>query len=98
MKNERDILVKNVFPKLKDYCKIEYNLEFQVIDMRWGIESSLLDLMCLYALSVSSSIFLILLNLIGFSNKSNLSGQFCIDEVRTCNEISAKPCFIVRIS
>ena len=30
MKNERDILIKNAYPELKNYCKEKYNLEFQV--------------------------------------------------------------------
>lgn len=38
MKNERDYLAKNAFPVLAEYCKSVYNLDFQVIDMRWGIE------------------------------------------------------------
>ena len=27
---ERDYLIENVFPKLKDYCKKEHGLDFQV--------------------------------------------------------------------
>ena len=30
-----------------------------------------------------------------FGKKSNLSSEFCITEVHTCKEISAKPCFVV---
>ena len=26
-----------MYPKLRDYCKKTYGLEFQVYDMRWGI-------------------------------------------------------------
>jgi len=36
---ERDYLIANIYPKLTDYCKKQYNLEFQVLDMRWGIAS-----------------------------------------------------------
>jgi hypothetical protein len=28
--SERDSLIDNVFPKLKDYCREKYGLEFQV--------------------------------------------------------------------
>ncbi|CAF1011593.1 unnamed protein product [Adineta steineri] len=34
---ERDSLIENVFLKLKDYCRQKYGLEFQYVDMRWGI-------------------------------------------------------------
>lgn len=34
---ERDYLIENIFPKLRQYCKKEYGLDFQIIDMRWGI-------------------------------------------------------------
>lgn len=27
---ERDSLIENVFPKLKEYCRLNYGLEFQV--------------------------------------------------------------------
>ena len=27
---ERDSLIENIFPKLKDYCREKYGLEFQV--------------------------------------------------------------------
>ncbi|CAF0992020.1 unnamed protein product [Adineta ricciae] len=35
---ERDSLIENIFPKLKDYCREQYGLEFQYADMRWGIQ------------------------------------------------------------
>ncbi|CAF4750594.1 unnamed protein product [Rotaria sp. Silwood1] len=36
---ERDSLIENIFPKLKDYCREKYGLEFQYADMRWGIQT-----------------------------------------------------------
>ncbi|UJR24207.1 hypothetical protein I4U23_027173 [Adineta vaga] len=36
---ERDSLIDIVFPKLKDYCREKYRLEFQYVDMRWGIQT-----------------------------------------------------------
>ncbi|CAF3962519.1 unnamed protein product [Rotaria sordida] len=36
--SERDSLIDTVFPKLKDYCREKYGLEFQYADMRWGIQ------------------------------------------------------------
>ncbi|CAF2768681.1 unnamed protein product [Rotaria sp. Silwood2] len=41
--SERDSLIDNVFPKLKDYCREKYGLEFQYSDMRWGIENESAD-------------------------------------------------------
>ncbi len=34
---ERDYLIEFVYPNLKKYCKQNYGLDFQVLDMRWGI-------------------------------------------------------------
>ncbi|CAF1355188.1 unnamed protein product [Rotaria magnacalcarata] len=41
--SERDSLIENVFPKLKDYCREKYGLEFQYSDMRWGIDNESAD-------------------------------------------------------
>ncbi|XP_060577032.1 uncharacterized protein LOC132734322, partial [Ruditapes philippinarum] len=41
-KQERNMLMKFAYPKLKEYCrKIGY--EFQVVDMRWGIRDEATD-------------------------------------------------------
>ena len=32
-------MISHVYPKLTEYCKKQYNVEFQVLDMRWGIAS-----------------------------------------------------------
>jgi NACHT domain- and WD repeat-containing protein len=34
-------LIANIYPKLKTYCKSEYNIDFQILDMRWGINNEL---------------------------------------------------------
>ncbi|KAL3862492.1 hypothetical protein ACJMK2_008453 [Sinanodonta woodiana] len=36
-REERDMLLENVYPKLKTYCKEKHGLDFQVVDMRWGV-------------------------------------------------------------
>ncbi|CAF1120923.1 unnamed protein product [Rotaria magnacalcarata] len=41
--SERDSLIDTVFPKLKDYCREKYGLEFQYSDMRWGIQNESAD-------------------------------------------------------
>ncbi|XP_077990677.1 NACHT and WD repeat domain-containing protein 2-like [Glandiceps talaboti] len=40
---ERNALMRDVYPKLKDYCKSKYGLEFQVVDMRWGVRDEATD-------------------------------------------------------
>lgn len=40
---ERNSLMENVYPKLKDYCREKYGLEFQVVDMRWGVRDEATD-------------------------------------------------------
>ena len=34
---ERNSLAQNVYPKLRDYCRDQYGVDFQAVDMRWGI-------------------------------------------------------------
>ncbi|XP_077862128.1 NACHT domain- and WD repeat-containing protein 1-like [Saccoglossus kowalevskii] len=40
---ERNALMQDVYPKLKDYCKSKYGLQFQVVDMRWGVRDEATD-------------------------------------------------------
>lgn len=51
MKMERNYLLEKIYPQLQDYCSslknsiaVQYSLEFQVVDMRWGVrDEALLD-------------------------------------------------------
>ena len=36
MRNERNFLATNAYPKIKAFCA-EQNLDFKIMDMRWGI-------------------------------------------------------------
>ena len=36
--DERDVLQNIVVPEMKSYCKVRYGLDFEIIDLRWGIE------------------------------------------------------------
>ncbi|CAB3365460.1 Hypothetical predicted protein [Cloeon dipterum] len=40
---ERNTLMAQVYPKLKDYCREKHGLEFQVVDMRWGVRDEATD-------------------------------------------------------
>nr|XP_002741812.1 PREDICTED: leucine-rich repeat and WD repeat-containing protein KIAA1239-like [Saccoglossus kowalevskii] len=40
---ERNALMSEIYPKIKDYCKTNYGLEFQVVDMRWGVRDEATD-------------------------------------------------------
>ncbi|KAL8605123.1 hypothetical protein ACOMHN_018924 [Nucella lapillus] len=40
---ERNILAQQVFPKLRTYCRDKYGVDFQAVDMRWGISSGAKD-------------------------------------------------------
>lgn len=35
--------MENVYPKLKEYCREKHGLEFQVVDMRWGVRDEATD-------------------------------------------------------
>ena len=34
---ERNTLMEYVYPKIKEYCREKHGLEYQVVDMRWGV-------------------------------------------------------------
>ncbi|XP_019381394.1 PREDICTED: NACHT and WD repeat domain-containing protein 2 [Gavialis gangeticus] len=36
---ERNALREHVYPKLREFCRENYGLEFQVIDLYWGVET-----------------------------------------------------------
>ncbi|CAF0730796.1 unnamed protein product [Brachionus calyciflorus] len=40
---ERNLLMETVYPKLKEYCREQHGLEFQVVDMRWGVRDESTD-------------------------------------------------------
>ncbi|KAI5755532.1 hypothetical protein M8J77_017783 [Diaphorina citri] len=40
---ERNTLMAQCYPKLKDYCREKHGLEFQVVDMRWGVRDEATD-------------------------------------------------------
>lgn len=35
--------MRDIYPKLKNYCRNRYGLEFQVVDMRWGVRDEATD-------------------------------------------------------
>ncbi|KAK7499076.1 hypothetical protein BaRGS_00009623 [Batillaria attramentaria] len=53
---ERNVLQEQVFPKIRKYCRDKYGVDFQAVDMRWGValeaqdDHSVLEL-CLAELS-----------------------------------------------
>ncbi|CAL8088657.1 unnamed protein product [Orchesella dallaii] len=40
---ERNTLMAEVYPKIKEYCREKHGLEFQVVDMRWGVRDEATD-------------------------------------------------------
>ena len=40
---ERNSLMKHIYPKLKEFCREKHGLEFQVVDMRWGVRDEATD-------------------------------------------------------
>ena len=40
---ERNSLMQHIYPKLKEYCREKHGLEFQVVDMRWGVRDEATD-------------------------------------------------------
>nr|CAI5835187.1 unnamed protein product [Callosobruchus analis] len=40
---ERNTLMAKCYPRIKDYCREKHGLEFQVVDMRWGVRDEATD-------------------------------------------------------
>lgn len=40
---ERNALMEDVYPALKRYCRETHGLDFQVVDMRWGVRDEATD-------------------------------------------------------
>ncbi|CAL4190550.1 unnamed protein product, partial [Meganyctiphanes norvegica] len=40
---ERNTLMAEVYPRIKDFCREKHGLEFQVVDMRWGVRDEATD-------------------------------------------------------
>ena len=40
---ERNTLMEYVYPKIKEYCREKHGLEYQVVDMRWGVRDEMTD-------------------------------------------------------
>ena len=38
---ERNTLMEFVYPRIKEYCRDRYGVEFQVVDMRWGVRDEM---------------------------------------------------------
>ncbi|KAH3755207.1 hypothetical protein DPMN_189897 [Dreissena polymorpha] len=36
-REERNVLLEDVYPRLKTICKEKYGMDFQLVDMRWGV-------------------------------------------------------------
>ncbi|XP_041349350.1 NACHT and WD repeat domain-containing protein 2-like [Gigantopelta aegis] len=43
MQEERNALVENVYPRLRQYCRDQYGMDFQAVDMRWGVPPEAMD-------------------------------------------------------
>ena len=43
MENERNKLISEAYPYLREYCHEKHGLEFQAVDMRWGVQSGARD-------------------------------------------------------
>ena len=35
--------MEQAYPKLKEFCRNKYGLEFQIVDLRWGIQEEAED-------------------------------------------------------
>ena len=75
---ERNTLMEYVYPKIKEYCREKHGLEYQVVDMRWGVRDEMTDE---HMTTVSSLPVLSLQAL-------------CMNELKGCQKYSMGPNFI----
>ena len=75
---ERNTLMEYVYPKIKEYCREKHGLEYQVVDMRWGVRDEMTDE---HMTTVSS------LPVLSFQ-------ALCMNELKGCQKYSMGPNFI----
>ena len=75
---ERNTLMEYVYPKIKEYCREKHGLEYQVVDMRWGVRDEMTDehMTTVSSLHVSSP------------------QALCMNELSGCQKYSMGPNFI----
>ena len=90
---ERNTLMEYVYPKIKEYCREKHGLEYQVVDMRWGVRDEMTDEhMTTVRKKVEAE-----RDRRGMDEVSTLkftSQALCMNELRGCQKYSMGPNFI----
>ena len=83
---ERNTLMEYVYPKIKEYCREKHGLEYQVVDMRWGVRDEMTDEHMTTVRGNSRNLK---------EDCSQLRPQaLCMNELRGCQKYSMGPNFI----
>ena len=74
-----------VYPKIKEYCREKHGLEYQVVDMRWGVRSG----------QFFKYLFLLLVKIARDEmTDEHMTTALCMNELRGCQKYSMGPNFI----
>ena len=74
-----------VYPKIKEYCREKHGLEYQVVDMRWGVRSG----------QLFKYLFLLLVDISRDEmTDEHMTTALCMNELRGCQKYSMGPNFI----
>ena len=90
---ERNTLMEYVYPKIKEYCREKHGLEYQVVDMRWGVRDEMTDEHMTTVREKEESEE----RMRGMDEVSTLkftSQALCMNELRGCQKYSMGPNFI----
>ena len=92
--------MENIYPKLKEYCR-ERGLEFQVVDMRWGVRDESTDDhktadLCMNEIDNCQRLSLGPNFVVGFNNKNHFNfsykkTEFKIQKVFLCQKYGYRP-------
>ena len=74
-----------VYPKIKEYCREKHGLEYQVVDMRWGVRSG----------QFFKYLFSLFVNIARDEmTDEHMTTALCMNELRGCQKYSMGPNFI----
>ena len=83
---ERDYLIANIYPKLKDYCKLNYGVDFQVGFLVTLIKS-------INCLKLFKKIIDMRWGVPHEASNNHMTTSLSLDEVKNCQNLSLGPNF-----
>ncbi|VDM45229.1 unnamed protein product [Toxocara canis] len=105
---ERNALMEDVYPALKEFCRETHGLDFQVVDMRWGVRDEATDdhmttKLCINEIGNCQRLslgpnFVVVDMRWGVRDEAtddHMTTKLCINEIGNCQRLSLGPNFVV---